>query len=62
MYSIFRVTFFPHRREANMITLDEILKNDEKEYIVPADIKERILANILEQIYNWMSQSDMNNG
>ena len=62
MYSFFRVTSFPHRREANMITLDEILKNDEKEYIVPADIKERILTNILEKIYTLISQSDINNG
>lgn len=44
-----------------MITLDEILKKDEEEYIVPADIKERILTNILEQIYNWISQSDKSN-
>ena len=44
---------FPiHRREAHMITLEEILKKDESEYMLPASTKERILANILEQIYN----------
>ena len=35
-----------------MITLEEILKKDESEYMLPASTKERILANILEQIYN----------
>ena len=45
-----------------MITLDEILKKDEEEYIVPADIKERILTNILEKIYTLISQSDTKNG
>ena len=44
---------FPiHRREAHMITLEEILKKDESEYMLPASTKERIFANILEQIYN----------
>ena len=35
-----------------MITLEEILKKDESEYILLASTKERILANILEEIYN----------
>ena len=35
-----------------MITLEEILKKDESEYMLPASTKERIFANILEQIYN----------
>lgn len=34
-----------------MITLEEILKKNESEYILLASTKERILTNILEQIY-----------
>ena len=45
-----------------MITLDEVLKKDEKEYIIPPEIKERMLTNILVQIYVLTSQTDTENG
>ena len=45
-----------------MITLDEVLKKDEEEYIIPPGIKERILTNILEQIYSLAIQTDNDKG
>lgn len=33
-----------------MITLNEILKNEEAQTIVPTMVKERLLANILKQL------------
>ena len=44
-----------------MITLGEILKKDEEEYILPPVIKERILTNILEQLYTLTIQTDSDN-
>ena len=50
------------RREANMITLKEILKKDEEQTNVPVEIKERLLVNILKQILICPNQTDTGNG